>query len=219
MSRFIINGLSVSPPEGIVVANYIDNGEPHFKSKLRKKKLQHFVLHETAGPTAQGCKNTLLKKGYGVQLIMDRSGRISQHGDLLRDQMVHANQLNSTSIGIEIVNPYAPSLAKGVKNVKFLPAEWWTWCIGGDRRYVCPTDAQLEVLYTLVPWVCRQLEIPIEFPTRNLGPKKRRVFGWQLRAKPESGIVAHQDFSSHSDGRFPLEYLYKRLEVNETSNN
>jgi hypothetical protein len=215
MNRFVIDGNMVDAPAGLIVNNYIDDKEPHFKHRKRTKPLKHFVIHETAGRTAKGCKATLLRKKYGVQLILDRDGIISCHGDLVTDRMVHGNQLNNTSVGIEIVNPYAPALGKGM-NIEIIPAEWWTWCLKRDRRYVLPTQAQLDALVILVPWLCDKLGIPLEFPTEYLGPRKRKIKGWKKpplgwRAKPKPGVVAHRDFASHADGRYPLEYVMNRM--------
>jgi hypothetical protein len=219
---FIINGKQVECPNGIVVKNYIDASlfspvEPKFKCSPRKQKLEHFVLHETAGRSAKGCKDTLIKKGYGVHLILDRDGTLTCHGDLATDVMVHANQLNATSIGIEVVNPYAPMLAKGMKDIEYIPAEWWTWCPKDpttgkiDKRYVLPTKIQLATLKVIVPFLCEQLGIPYEFPTKDLNAKQQQVkpVGLMRKMIPGPGIVAHRDFAKHSDGRYLLEWLMK----------
>jgi len=209
-SNFIIDAKFITPPDGVIVKNFCFDDEPQFKCKPRTKPLQHFVLHETAGRSATGCKNTLLRKGYGVHLILSRNGTVSCHGDLANDIMTHANQLNKTSIGIEVVNPYAPKLSIGMRNIKTIPADWWTWCPDKiDRRYVLPSEAQLQTLLKIVPFLCQQLGIPYVFPTVGLNKKQRKIKGWMLppRAKPGPGIVAHRDFASHSDGRFLLEYL------------
>jgi hypothetical protein len=216
MGKFVIDGSLVSAPSELTVNNYLEDNEPCFLHRKRTKPLTHLVLHETAGRTARGCKNTLLRKGYGVQLILDRDGTISCHGDLVTDQMTHANQLNKTSIGIEIVNPYAPSIAKGMEDLEIIPAKWWTWCRKKDKRYVLPTTKQLNTLVVLLPWLCKVLGIPLEFPTQYLGPKKRKILGWRKppigwRAKPKAGIVAHRDFATHADGRYPLEYVMERI--------
>jgi hypothetical protein len=210
-SNFIIDADFIKPPDGVIVKNFVFDGEPLFKSKPRKHPLQHFVLHETAGRTAEGCKKTLTRKKYGVHLILARSGVVSCHGDLANDVMVHANQLNKTSIGIEIVNPYAPKLAKGME-FETIPAEWWTWLADKkDKRYVLPTQAQLDTLLKIVPFLCKKLHIPYVFPTIGLNAKKRKIKGWRIppRAQPGPGVVAHRDFAGHADGRYPLEYLLK----------
>jgi len=211
-SKFIIDAEFIQPPEGVVVKNFVYDGEPLFKSRPRTKTLQHFVLHETAGRTAGGCKKTLLRKGYGVHLILARDGTVSCHGDLANDVMAHANQLNKTSIGIEIVNPYAPKLAVGM-DFKTIPAEWWTWLANKkDKRYVLPTQVQLDTLVKIVPFLCDKLGIPYKFPTAYLNRKNRKIKGWRFppRARPDAGIVAHRDFGSHADGRFILEYLISK---------
>jgi len=219
---FIINGQHIEPPHGILVRDYLTSSnfaesEPHFKCKPRKQKLQHFVLHETAGRSATGCKNTLLQKGYGVHLILDRDGTLTCHGDLATEEMIHANQLNATAIGIEVVNPYAPMLAKGMKGIETIPAEWWTWCPidpatkKKDLRYVLPTNMQLQTLKIIVPFLCEQLGIPYVFPTKDLNAKQPQVkpAGILRKVIPGPGVVAHRDFAKHSDGRYILEWLEK----------
>lgn len=197
----LINDYEIELPEGVKGEHYLnDDALPHFKSKPRRKTLKHFVLHETAGNSATGCMRTLKKKGYGVQLILDRSGFITCHGDLATEVMIHANQLNKTSAGIEVVNPYAPKLA--AYPVDTIPAEWWCWCPDKkDRRYVLPTSAQIDTLQILVPWLCEQLKIPYVFPTWFLNRKHRKL------KRPAAGVVAHRDFAKHADGRYLLQWL------------
>lgn len=216
MNHVMIDGRPTATPAGIRVTNYWEDGEVPFKARRRRAALRHCVLHETAGRTADGAKRTMLRKDYGVHLIVDRGGNCSHHGDLVRDQMVHANQCNATSIGIEFVNPYAPGLAHGIP-FETVPARWWTWTMHGDRRYVLPTPAQLRTLTVLVPWLCATLAIPYVFPTIGLGPRQRKIAGWNnkpraRRARPAPGVVAHRDFGKHADGRYLLEYLHENRE-------
>ena len=130
--------------------------------------------------------------------------------------MVHANQLNDTALGIEVVNPYAPKIAAGMP-FETIPAEWWTWCPDKeDRRYVLPSRKQLKALRILVPFLCKELGIPYVFPTADLNKKKRKVdkvkVGWRKKMIPGPGVVAHRDFASHADGRYLLEYLIKQAQ-------
>ena len=208
----LINDDEVELPYGIHGRNYLaEHGAPlpHFKHKRRRRLLKHLVLHETAGNTAEGCMKTLKRKGYGVHLILDRDGYLTCHGDLATETMIHANRLNPTSVGIEVVNPYAPKLVSTKNNLNWdyntIPAEWWTWCPDKkDRRYVLPTDEQLKTLEILVPWLCNELDIPYVFPTWYLNPRVRKINKWK---KPKAGVVAHRDFAKHADGRYLLEWL------------
>lgn len=225
----IIGGDRVELPDefvdaGLTASNYIDDDEPRFKHKLRTKKLGHFVLHETCGNSAKGCKRTLLRKGYGVQLILSEDGHLSCHGDLWLDVMAHANQLNKTSIGIEVVNPYSPVYDVGRVKRDTIPADWWTWVPAKKhvrrllekkgwhkvpRKYCLPTEAQMEAIRLIVPWLCLELDIPYEFPTEYLSRKQRKIKGWNVKpkARPGAGVVEHRSFSNHSDGRYILERL------------
>jgi len=218
-NAIIVDGKRIVLPEefvkaGLSASNYLDDGEAHFKSGVRADDPVHFVLHETCGNTASGCVNTLNRKAkdsgynYGVHLIMDPGGHISCHNDLVREQVVHANQCNKTSFGIEVVNPYAPSyVSKPDVFSKTIPAQWWTWCPDkNDRRYVLPTDAQMAAIRLLAPWLCEVTGVPFCFPTKNLNGGNRQINGWDAspKARPNPGVVAHRDFSSHADGRYML---------------
>jgi hypothetical protein len=218
-NAIVVDGARVLLPDqmldaGMTASNFLDDGEPYFKHRTRTKPLIHFVLHETCGNTAQGCKNTILRKGYGVQLILAHDGHLSCHGDLVRDRMVHANQLNDTSFGMEVVNPYAPKYVRD-KSIwhSLIKALWWTWCPDKkDRRYVTPTAPQMDVARLLVPWLCSLTGVPYRFPTKGLNKKKRQIDGLTMKPKgrPGPGVVAHQDHSSHADGRYMLEDLIGR---------
>jgi hypothetical protein len=210
----IVAGQRVPIPERVIAAgcratNPRDDGEPRFACRPRTQAIRHFVLHETCGATAAGCKRAILQKNYGVQLILGPDGALSGHGDLARDRMVHANQLNDTAVGIEIVSPYSPLYARPPFGPT-IPAQWWTWVPeGGPRRYVLPTPVQMAVLRVLVPWLCAVLAIPYAFPTAGLGPRQRKIPGWNARpaARPGPGVVAHRDFAEHADARYLLEDL------------
>lgn len=222
-NAIIVNGNRVRLPgelleAGLTASNYRDDNEPHFKCRQRSEDLIHFVLHETCGNTASGCMDTLKKKGYGVQLILAPNGHLSCHGDLVLDRMVHANQLNDTSFGVEIVNPYAPRYVRD-KSIfsKIISAEWWTWCPKPkkgpkDKRYVTPTPLQMAAIRLLVPWLCKVTGVPYRLPTKGLNKKKRQIDGLTLkpRGRPGSGVVAHRDFAGHADGRYVLEDLIGR---------
>lgn len=236
-NAIVVNGERVRLPDeflrvGLIASNFMDDGEVHFKHRQRSAALIHFVLHETCGNTANGCTDTLKKKGYGVQLILAPNGHLSCHGDLVRDRMIHANQLNDTSFGMEIVDPYNPIyvIDKAVW-YNTIPRKWWTWVPalktkGGinkaiqrilnrkglrsvPKKYVVPTAPQMVAARLLVPWLCEITGVPYRFPTKGLNKKKRRIDGLTLKPKgrPGSGVVAHRDFASHSDGRYILESL------------
>ena len=197
---------------GGTALNYLDDVELHLSNGKRTKPLSTFVIHETAGNTARGCKSTLINKRLGVHLILDKDGTISNHADLATEVCYHAGQANGISIGMEIVNAYRPESVRGPHG-PVIPAEWWTWVPkGATREYVCPIDVQMRVALALIPWLCNQLGILVVFSTRDLCKKKPRITGWKKpplgwSAKPGPGIVAHQDFSKHADGRFILESL------------
>lgn len=215
-NAIIVNEARILLPDeilkaGVTATNFEDDGEPRFKHRERQGDVLSFVIHETCGNTAQGCKNTLLRRGYGVQLILAPNGHLSCHGDLVLDQMTHANQLNKVSFGCEIVNPYSPAYVRD-KAIwgRTMPAQWWTWVPkGAIRRYVLPTERQMRAIRVLAPWLCQITGVPYEFPTAKLNRFNRKIKGWDRKpkARPGPGVVAHRDFAGHADGRYILEDL------------
>lgn len=216
-NSLIVNGEKVPLPAAVLELgvrgfNYIDDGEPCLRNKPRTAKLAHLVLHETAGNSATGCKDTLRQKKIGVHLILGKNGDLSCHADLARDVCFHGNQLNATSVGIEVVNPYRPEYARNPRG-PVLPAQWWTWVPPGhERTYQAPMGIQMAAVKALVPWLCDVLGIPYEFPTRDLSAKRPQITGWKKPplgwlAKPGPGVVAHRDYASHADGRYLLEHV------------
>jgi len=217
-NAIIVNDARILLPDdllaaGVTATNFEDDGEPKFKHRERRGEVLNFVIHETCGNTAKGCKNSLARKGYGVQLILAPNGHLSCHGDLVLDRMVHANQLNEVSFGCEVVNPYSPSFVKN-KAIwgQTIPAQWWTWVPkGAIRRYVLPTEPQMRAMRVLAPWLCRITGVPYEFPTARLNRFNRKIKGWdeKPKAKPGPGVVCHRDFAGHADGRYILEDLIR----------
>lgn len=216
-NTLIIRGERVPLPQAVLDAggtagNYRDDGEPHMAAGARIRPLTTFVIHETGGNTEVGAERSMQQNHLGVHLLLDVDGSISCYADLATEICWHASQCNPVSVGMEIVNEYRPEYLRDPHG-PIIPAAWWTWVpMGQAKEYVCPTDAQMAVAKVFIPWICDRLGIPAIFPTRALSARKTRIAGWQKfpkgwSAKPGPGIVAHQDFSKHADGRYILEQL------------
>ena len=206
----IVSNQRVSLPRelqnaGMTVSNFLADGESHFKCWARTKPPTYQVIHESVSTSAPATVRILAQEGYGVHLMIAPDGHVSCHNDLETETPAHANQLNGSSIGIEIVNPYSPLYARP-PFTETIPAEWWTWVPeGGKRLYTLPTPAQRKSLLGLTAWLCQLFpSIPHVLSTKGL---KDKIPGYDKGAKPEPGIVAHADFSSHADGRWLIEYL------------
>jgi hypothetical protein len=210
---FIINGTEVDVPfSGFRFTNYEQDGEPLLRSSARDDAdlVDFAVLHETTGVSKDRCIDTLDTRKLGVHFVLDPEGNWSQHGDPVLHRMAHAGSLNDCSFGIEIVNPYTPANnTKPEVFTKSIPARWWTWT-SGEKRYVLPTDTQLNSLALVMPWLCGVVGVPYEFPTSVLDSRFLRMPAKVLK-NSYRGVVAHRDFEpNRSDGRYPLEYLEAR---------
>ena len=206
-SRFLINGKTVEISEELQAIGV--HHELPFKARIRTKSPTHIVIHESVTRSREKCEAVLKKKELGVHFIIDYDGKIYQYCDPIQESPAHANQLNSSSVGIEIINPYYPHLW-GDPWFVLEPDQWWTHNKKGkEKGYVAPTEKQITSCRALVKWLCENIEtIPLAFPTKDLGPRKTRIKGWKDKEKPEPGIVAHRDFASHADGRAILERLF-----------
>lgn len=181
----------------------------------------HFVLHESVTRTTAGVvrveamaarsrrqrRNGGAGYRYGVHLILAPDGHVSLHADLLEGRLVHANQLNASSIGCEIVNPYgarrpAPPFDRTILR------QWWTWVPPGARRCTrcrrTSSDSPSSPSFLSSSTPSRSYRSPSPQPT---SARRGRNAGWDQGVTPAPGIVAHRDFSSHANGRFPLEHL------------
>lgn len=222
-SSIIVDGLGYHP--GVLrVNNWIDreSSDFHFMNRQRTGLVTEIVLHETvtrshddtvrvlkpASPANPGGRN------LGVHFIVEHTGEVFQHADVVRDMCWHAGVHNGPSVGIEVVNPYEP---------RFLPktnCPWQTvidapWAAGG--RYVVPTPAQAEATFQLVMFLVQgggeppapKLQVPLSWPGLVAG---RMAFGKVQGADQlKPGIYAHHYFA-HADGAWLVLYTWLRAE-------
>ena len=231
----IIAGQSIMLPDemlalGITASNYDADGEKFFDQHRKRTEVSHFVIHESVTmSTAQtnkildrkrersGKKGQNGRKGwdFGIHLNMAPDGHITCHADLVFHRLVQANQLNDTSTGIEVVNPYNPKFAKP-PFTETIPGPWWCWKPRNAQRvYTLPTPPQLRAMGPL----CKLLSdvipgLPFAFPTAGLDRRQKRIKNWNKRGMPAPGIVAHRVFASHADGRYLLEHVMEEYGVN-----
>jgi hypothetical protein len=222
-NQIIVNGQRVRLPDeyaqaGLSCSNWLDDGDAtedvHFDgARPRTKQVQHLVIHESVTNSVAETVRVLKGKGYGVHFMIAPDGHISCHLDPVKEQVIHGNQLNGTSIGVEVINPYSPKFDRPPYE-KTIPAEWWTWVPeGGVRAYTLPTEAQMAALTALVKWLTSLIPtLPLTFPTLYLSSRQQKIPNWDkpTSAKPGPGIVAHSDYSSHADGRWPLLEVIRR---------
>ena len=199
--------------------NYTDYETPtnvllgqEFKRRGRITEHTNIVIHENAGSINRTQLAAWLnKKGFGYHLIIDPDGNTTQHADLAF-ALWHGGKLNKRSVGICVLNPYYPRLVNTKEEREYfeiIPAKWWTHCSPkSDRRYSKPTEAQIETLEKLIPFLCTVLDIPCTYPTKHLNRRQRKIKNWRIPyVYPGPGIVAHGDYSRHADGRYLLERL------------
>ncbi len=226
-NRLIIGGKSVHLPDemtdlGITASNYEDDDEHRFGQYRDRKSVSVFVIHESVTMSAAQTNRILDSKrkksaakgnnggkgwDYGIHLNLCPDGHISCHADLIHHRLVHGNQMNDDSIGLEVVNPYNPGYAAS-PFTETIKGPWWCWKPKGrERVYTLPTPAQMRAIFPLVKFLSEVIPgLPLEFPTAELNSRNTRIEGWKDGAKTGPGIVCHRDFASHADGRYLLEH-------------
>ncbi len=210
-SCFIVGGAEVEAPEGLRVRNFRAQGIARFPSRGRLARVNELVLHETVTTSVASTVSVLEQQGLSVHLIVGPDGEITQHGDLAVDLLWHAGpHHNGASFGVEVVNPYEPSLCHaGPPWTRTIAAPW---AFGG--RYVLPTPAQAEAVASLVAWATSGsvpgLAIPRAWPGLAKGAMALGRVPNVDRSAP--GVLAHQYFD-HADGAWLALYAWLRIEV------
>lgn len=181
----------------------------------RTKLVNEIILHESVTRNRPITIGVLKRRRLGIHFIVDQFGKITQHGDLVLDQLAHAGRMhNRQSIGIEIVNPYYPEYNIEGPWDTVIDARW-----AHKRQYVVPTPDQIESVYQLVKVLLGIEEKRFNVPTKWIGldPKtKRLAMARVTRARlPVAGVMAHTAFG-HADGAWPLLYCILREQGNVT---
>jgi len=211
---FIVNNQPITPPAGLVVKSYAEDGLYRFVNKKRPAppSVNAVVVHETVTTSHAVTVEVLKARGLGVHLIVDSDGVVYQHADLFTDEMWHATLFNGLSVGIETVNPYDP---------KFLPKtdSPWTevidapWAAGG--KYVVPTLAQSIAVTSTVNFLTSALANPVAIPQHwpGFSGTHRLALGRVPADVAENpGIHAHMYFG-HADGAWLVLFAWLTMEA------
>jgi len=208
MGNIIVGGTELSPPENLVVQNYLMPGIVRFKNAKRTHAVNELILHETVTASSKQTVDVLVQRGLGVHFIIGADGTIYQHGDLLEDELWHAAQHNDNSVGIEVVNPYYPSYRPSNSPWPLVIDAPWAH----KGTYVVPTREQAEATYLLTSWLCGEDTAGLEIPRIWAGVENGRMaFGRVAAAAVRApGIYAHYYFG-HADGAWLALYCWLRM--------
>ena len=160
--------------------------------------MNSIVVHQSVSSSVVATERILRTRGLGVHFMIEGDGTIHQFGDIARS-MAHGNERNSTSIAIEVVNPYTRTTGYWQEMVEPSPTAW-------RKREAADTPAQMEALDALVAilcghaWECEGgvvINIPTAFPTQpSTGPGRGHPAWFDLDV---GGVIAH----GHRPGVYP----------------
>lgn len=174
-----------------------------FRTRARRVPIDALIIHESVTHSLASTVAVLERKGMGVQLAIEPTGRVVE---LAPPHLVttHAGDLNGRSIAIELVQPYYPLRPGRAAHPweRTIPAPW-----AHLGEYTLPLPAQLDALHQLVgQLLVRYPTIPDTF-VGLVG--HRMAMGLVAGAAVAPGIHAHH-YTAHADGGFPALYLYLR---------
>lgn len=205
--------IQISPDESRVVAFPVLRGRV-FKSKVKPLPTTRIVIHESVTISAQRTERVLMRKGYGVHLMVDELGQVIQHNPLT-DRVIHAQRFNVNSVGLEVVNPYYEDYQSAPWD-RVIDAPW-----AHKKRYVVPTFEQCRSLVHLVDaltgWRTPDVALELKWPgLRHLEGGRRQMCMQRIPRLHQSvwdrgtGIWAH-GYTAHADGAFPTLVCYLAL--------
>lgn len=200
---------------GVSLRNWADPGVLQFSNPrpgsagFRCRPLtgvDEFVIHETAGNPPFNQQN-LDDRGLSIHFVIHDDGRLTQHNDVV-ERLIHGNQHNPRSIGVEIVNRIRP-----------IPAGWPTDQIvehrqgKGTRRITIPSQTQCETLVTLLRHLVDESIVPDTWMGHfSMGGREYVYFQPRASLGARSpGVYAHDFFRAHDDGKFPYLYAWLRM--------
>ena len=178
----------------------VTHHEPYKGRKRRAGTLVNsVVVHQSITSSVESTDRVLRKKGLGVHIMIDGDGSIHQFGDLALKSMAHGNERNSTSIGLELINPYVKCKGYWQDMIDPSPTAW-------RKRETSDTPEQITALDSLCgiltnhSYDCEnriRVDIPPEFPTQSSKGPSRGSAAWF--DNNQGGIIAH----GHRPGRYP----------------
>jgi hypothetical protein len=228
LNSFVVNGAPLEPPEDLFVRNYLDPTVAHFPIRRpRKGQAVQLVVHETGGASEDPDDVVHLLRdirNLSVHLICAPDGTLTQHGDLASEVLEHAGSShNGVSVGIEVMNPYYPSLRpRGSYWTRAIRAKW-----ADKGQYVLPRPEQAETIRHLVEWITSAQAVGLAIPRLWAGLEEDGSFAMNriprasrsapgVRAHTAPGIWAHTYFG-HADGAWLVLYAWLRLEAGLTA--
>jgi hypothetical protein len=212
LHSLVVAGQALRPPSGVDVTNFHCSSVEGFKTRSREgRTVNELILHETVNRSVETTVAVLRQKGYGVHLIVDADGSVTQHGDLQYERLSHAGGHNGPSVGIEVVAPYYPSLLK--------PSDPWKRVIDAPWAhrglYVVPTFEQAEACAKLTAWLSSDKAGALRIARTWIGYDGGELAMGRVSGAAEhrrAGIYAHCHFH-HADGLFLVLYAWLRIEA------
>lgn len=196
----IVGGRLVAPPEGVSYLNHLHGPVEWLGNKRPNRLKSQAIIHESVTHTAAAAVRILRRRGLGVQLVISRrDGSVTQHCDIL-SSVSHARHHNAPGVGIECINRFYGKHAKPKDRV--ISAVW-----AHRKRYIVPTEAQLQSFYAVLVWLDEVADIPLEFPSTE--PGAAFYWGRWKGHRGARGCQAHHR-SAHSDGLFFEHYALSR---------
>lgn len=167
-----------------------------FKTSRRERKPHVIVTHWDVCTSADSCKRVLEKRGISTHFVIDNDGTIVQLVDP-NNIAWHAKGANNLSIGIDISNAYYVKYSNRYTKQGLSARPILNDSIVHGRRlkaHLGYYPAQLQAYSALIRFLCRQYDIPYEYPKNEDGTLCTTVYQPAVKNKFR-GVINHYNLT------------------------
>ena len=164
---------------------------------FRKERSPHFIVtHWDVCTSAASCKRVLEKRNISTHFVIDNDGTIVQLVDT-NNIAWHAKGANNHSIGVDISNAYYPKYANAYRKQGLPPRPILNDSVVHGRKlrsHFGFYPAQLQAYSALITFLCKQYDIPLDYPKNEDGSLCTGVYNPAVKNKFK-GVVNHYNLT------------------------
>jgi len=165
--------------------------------KSRKERKPYFIVtHWDVCTSAASCKRVLEKRNISTHFVIDNDGTIVQLVDP-NNIAWHAKGANNHSIGIDISNAYYPKYASAYRKQGLPPRPILNDSVVHGRKlrsHLGYYPVQLQAYSALITFLCKQYNIPFDYPKNEDGSLCTGVYNPAVKNKFK-GVINHYNLT------------------------
>jgi ATP-dependent protease ClpP protease subunit len=165
------------------------------RSRIERKP-HVIVTHWDVCTSAASCKRVLEKRNISTHFVIDNDGTIVQLVDT-NNIAWHAKGANNHSIGIDISNAYYPKYASAYRKQGLAPRPILNDSVVHGRKlrsHFGYYPAQLQAYSALITFLCKEYDIPFDYPKNDDGTLCTGVYNPAVKNKFR-GVINHYNLT------------------------